>query len=71
MPAMSRLKRFDEHRFVGTRDTMVVYDCDNQEEFAELEARVEADRLFDLNLLQSFAPDVLPEARNRGFTPRL
>ncbi len=67
---MSRLRRFEDHRFVGARDTMVVYDCDDDADYDELERRNEADDLFGRNLLQTFAPDQLPEARNRGFTPR-
>ncbi len=47
---------------------MVVYDCDDAEEFAALEARMAADELLDRNLVQSFAPDDAAEARNRGFT---
>jgi hypothetical protein len=42
---------------VGTRDDMVVYDCDDEED------------LVSANLLASFAPDTLAEARNRGFRP--
>jgi hypothetical protein len=67
---MGRLRRFDQHRFVGTRDTMTVYDGDDEEQFSELETRVAEDDLLDRNLLQAFAPDTLPEARNRGFSPR-
>ncbi len=48
---------------------MVVYDCDDPEDLAQLEAREDGDRLLQRNLLQTFAPDELPEARNRGFTP--
>ena len=66
---MSRLSRFDEHRYIGTRDDMVVYDCDDTAQFAELQRRVEEDRLLRENLLQAFGPDSLSEARNRGFTP--
>lgn len=66
---MSRLNRFDEHRFVGTRDDMTVYDCDDGVAFEALEQRIAADDLFGANLLQSFAPDSLAEARNRGFRP--
>jgi hypothetical protein len=66
---MGRLKRFDEHRFVGTRDDMVVYDCDSEIEFTALEERVAADDLFTKNLVQAFGPDTLAEARNRGFAP--
>ena len=64
---MGRLKRFEEHQFIGTRDDMVVRDCDNAEEFATLEARTASEDLIKRNLLQTFAPDTLAEARNRGF----
>ena len=64
---MSRLKRFEDYRFVGARDTMIVYDCDDAEQFDELSRRVEDDALVENNLLQSFAPDTLEEAANRGF----
>lgn len=66
---MARLRRFEDYRFVGTRDTMLVYDTDDPEQLAQLEARVEADDLFNRILLQSFAPDTLAEARNRSFRP--
>ena len=64
---MGRLSRFDEHRFVGTRDDMVVHDCDDSDVLAELERRVRDDDLLGRNLLQAFGPDSLDEARNRGF----
>lgn len=67
---MARLRRFPESRWVGTRDTMVVYDCDDPAQFAELDERIEAGRLIDGNLVSSFGPDELPEAMNRGFRPR-
>ena len=66
---MSRLDRFADHQFVGTRDDMVVYDCENEQDLAGLEQRVDDDGLLRRNLLQSFAPDTLAEARNRGFRP--
>lgn len=66
---MARLRRFEENRFVGTRDTMKVYDCDDDEQFAALEARMEADALVDNRLIQTFGPDTLAEARNRSFKP--
>ena len=65
---MPRLRAFPEQRYVGTRDDMRVYDCDDDDQFVALEARVEADELLDRRLLQSFAPDTLAEARNRGFS---
>ncbi|MFO7293160.1 MAG: hypothetical protein FWJ92_04730 [Actinomycetes bacterium] len=66
---MARLKRFEDFRYVGVRDTMRVYDCDDPEQFARLERRVEADDLLRRNLLMGFAPDTIPEAANRGFRP--
>jgi hypothetical protein len=64
---VSRLSRFEDYRFIGVRDTMVVYDCDDAEQFAELERRVTEEDLLGRNLLQAFAPDTLEEAENRGF----
>jgi|FLYL01.1.fsa_nt_gi hypothetical protein len=66
---MARLRRFEHHRYVGARDTMVVYDTDDAEQSAELAQRMEADRLLERNLLQAFGPDTLEEAANRGFRP--
>jgi hypothetical protein len=64
---MPRLPRFESHRFIGTRDTMRVYDCDDDEQFAELERSVDSRRLVARGLVQTFAPDSLSEAVNRGF----
>ena len=64
---MNRLSRFAEYRFIGVRDTMVVYDCDDPDQFEEISRRVEEDGLVERMLIQSFAPDSLDEARNRGF----
>lgn len=64
---MNRLSRFEGYRFIGVRDTMLVYDCDNDDQFEELQQRVAEDDLSNRLLLQSFAPDSLVEARNRGF----
>lgn len=64
---MARIKRFESHRYVGSRDDMVVYDTDDETQAAILAARAESDDLLGRNLLASFAPDELAEARNRGF----
>lgn len=64
---VGRLKRFEDYRFVGTRDTMKVYDCDDDAQLKTLERRLERDDLSRLDLLQSFAPDTISEAANRGF----
>jgi len=66
---MGRLRRFEEHRFIGARGDMIVHDCDDEEELASLEDRVKSEDLLQRNLLQTFAPDTLAEARNRGFRP--
>ena len=63
------MRRLDRHRFIGTRDTMRVYDCDDSEHAAELEERMARDGLLEANLIQTFGPDTLAEARNRGFRP--
>ena len=67
---MSRLARFGAHRFVGTRDTMRVYDCDDKSDFEDLKERVESDGLIAANQIQTFGPDTLTEAKNRGFRGR-
>lgn len=67
---MGRLNRFAHHRFLGARDTMIVYDCDDPEQFEELSGRDEAEHLTMRNLVSAFGPDGLAEASNRGFRPR-
>ena len=66
---MGRLRRFDHHRFIGLRDEMRVYDCDDESQFAAVSRRVEETGLVARALVASFAPDTLAEARNRGFKP--
>ena len=48
---MGRIKRFEEYRFLGTRDDMKVYDCDDPEQFATLSAREEEEDLVQQNLI--------------------
>jgi hypothetical protein len=64
---MARLPRFPEHRFVGTRDDMIVYDCDDADQYERLATRVEMEGLGDRLELSTFGPDTAEEARNRGF----
>jgi hypothetical protein len=66
---VTRLRRFEEFRFVGAKDTMDVYDTDDDEQADALRQRVETDDLMRRKLLQTFGPDTLLEARNRGFDP--
>jgi hypothetical protein len=66
---MSRLSRFDSYRFVGVRDTMRFYDCDDEDQFAEISRRVVEDGLVGKDMVQVFAPDTPTEAMNRGYRP--
>ncbi len=66
---MGRLSRFEDHRYIGTRDNMVVYDCDDADGRGALEDRISDEKLLTRNLLQAFGPDSRAEARNRGFHP--
>ena len=67
---MGRLRRFAENRFVGLRDEMRVYDCDDEAQFDLLQQRVEGEDLVARARVASFSPDTLAEARNRGYRPR-
>lgn len=67
---MGRLRRFEEFRFLGARDTMIVYDCEAEEQFDELDVRDMEENLVMRNLVSAFGPDSLAEAVNRGFRPR-
>jgi len=64
---LKRLDRFENSRFVGYRKNMKVYDCDNEEQFSKLTAIMENLDYIKLNLIQSFSPDTMDEAKNRGF----
>ena len=60
-PAMERLARFEEHRYVGDKRTQVVHDidaCDAPDVIEELMAA---------ETFLCFTPDTLPEARKRGY----
>ncbi|MFL2694206.1 MAG: hypothetical protein ACJ0HM_02530 [Candidatus Actinomarina sp.] len=66
---MGRIAKFENYRFLGNRKNMRVYDCDNQEEFAQIENLINDKDLIINNLIQAFAPDNIHEAKNRGFKP--
>jgi len=66
---MSRVRAFPDRRFIGTRDDMVLYDCDDPEQFSVLEERIATDDLVRRRLVSSFSPDTAEEAASRGFTP--
>lgn len=64
------IRRLEGHRFIGVRDSMTVFDCNDAEQNAELSELIGLRDLVDRTLVSTFAPDTLEEARNRGFTPR-
>jgi hypothetical protein len=66
---VTRIKRFEEFRFVGVRDTMLVYDTDDDEQSEALRDRIKSGDLMMQKQVQAFGPDSLEEARNRGFKP--
>ena len=66
---MGRIAKFENYRFLGNRKNMRVYDCDNQDEFAQIENLINDKDLIINNLIQAFAPDNINEAKNRGFKP--
>ena len=66
---MGRIAKFENYRFLGNRINMRVYDCDNQEEFAQIENLINDKDLIINNLIQAFAPDNIYDAKNRGFKP--
>ncbi len=67
---MARLPRFEGHRFIGTRDTMVAYDTDDPEQAQDLARRIDEEDLLARAMLQTFGPDTESEAANRGFRRR-
>ena len=66
---MNRLNRFEHHRYVGIRKNMKVYDCDDEKQFESLNNYLKDYDYVSLNLVQSFSPDNIDEAKNRGFRP--
>tara|TARA_B110000467_G_C18293817_1_gene466572 strand:+ start:1230 stop:1379 length:150 start_codon:yes stop_codon:yes gene_type:complete len=46
---------------------MKVYDCDNDDQFKTLEILFEEKEMLKNNKIQSFSPDSLEEAKNRGY----
>jgi hypothetical protein len=64
---MAKLKRLESHRFVGSRDDMKFYDTEDSAQAETLAERIDMDDLVGRNLIQTFAPDEMSEARNRGF----
>jgi len=66
---LNRLNRFEHHRYVGIRKNLKVYDCDDEKQFESLNEYLKDYDYVSLNLVQSFSPDNIDEAKNRGFRP--
>lgn len=63
MPTAPRPPRFQRHRWLGDKRTMVVHDLDAGVDGCKIDDLVASQRV------ASFGPDSLAEARNRGFRP--
>ena len=48
---------------------MKVYDCDDHLQLDQLNNKLGDINYLRLNLIQSFSPDSIEEAKNRGFKP--
>ncbi len=59
---MERHPKFEHSRFIGDKRTQLVYDLDTWEDPDVI------DEIAAAGVGLSFAPDTLPEARNRGYT---
>jgi len=64
---MARPSRFEHHRYLGDKDSMVVYDLDALDDHPEAAAAVE--RVIASERFATFGPDTLAEARNRCYRP--
>lgn len=59
---MDRHPKFEHSRFLGDKRTQLVYDLDA---WADIDT---VNEIVDAGVGQSFGPDTLAEARNRGYT---
>jgi len=64
---MTRPRQFEEHRYLGDKRSLVVYDLDLLGTVEGLDELV--DELVVSERFAAFSPDTLPEARNRGYHP--
>jgi hypothetical protein len=60
---MSRPTRFEHHRWLGDKRTQRVHDLDQTKPGCDL------DELLASGQFAAFGPDLLAEARNRGYQP--
>jgi hypothetical protein len=59
---MARPPRFEEHRYLGDKRNQVFYDLDADDLDQTL-----VDDVMKAETFLAFAPDSIPEARNRGY----
>ena len=57
---MARPKRFSDHRWLGDKRNQIVHDLD-------AEAGCDIDEIVETQAGAAFGPDLLAEARNRGY----
>lgn len=60
---MSRPTRFEHYQYLGDKRSLVVHDLDNIADGCQL------DELLASEQFATFGPDIIPEARNRGYKP--
>ena len=64
---MARPTRFEHHKYMGDKRTLIVYDLDRYNEDPAVTAAV--DDVLVAETFLAFGPDTIPEARNRGYRP--
>ena len=62
-----RPTKFEHNRYLGDKRTLVVHDLDMYG--TDPLVTVAVDELLESERFQSFGPDTLAEARNRGYKP--
>jgi len=60
---VERPSRFEEHRYVGDKRTLLVHDLDLATDACEIGELMASERFL------AFGPDTRAEARNRGYKP--
>jgi hypothetical protein len=60
---VARPTRFEHFRWLGDKRSLVVHDLDHVTEACNL------DELLASEQFATFGPDILPEAKNRGYKP--
>ena len=60
---MARPTRFEHHQWLGDKRTQVVHDLDHTTDACAI------DELMASEKFAAFGPDLLAEARNRGYKP--